>query len=452
MKLLYLSNDPEVFAKIGTNLSQQGYIIHYATKWDDFYQTIRAQDIKVVILEKEEGDDLGFTFLEKIKNFDPQIDIILIGESIPASEMISAIKNGAFDYLVRPANAEKLTEILLRIKSKVDLRKETYHLESKLAEKYVFEEMAGKSPGMLEVFALIEKVAKYPSSILITGETGTGKEMVSRAIHNLSGRRENKLVPCDCTAIPETLFESELFGYVKGAFTGALVAKGGLFKEAHLGTVFLDEIGEIPLTFQTKLLRVLEERQFRPLGSNAIVHVDVRVISATSRDLRENIKQRNFREDLFHRINIVEIHIPALRERKEDIPLLCRCFLDKYNRKFNKQIKGISQRAQKNFLHHPWPGNVRELENLIERAVMLCQDKFIDHKDLPEGFIKDALGMEKTDDLPYPFLNLPLMEMEKRHILETLKATNENKQKAARILGLTRQALYRKLKKLNIPI
>ena len=452
MKLLYLSNDPGAFAKVDTRLARQGHIIYYATKWDDFYQTIRAQDIKIVVLEKEEDDDLDSTFLEKIKNFDPQIDVILMGDSIPSHEMISLIKKGAFDYLTKPANAEKLSEILMRIKSKVDLRKETFQLESQLAEKYVFEDMAGKSPAMLEVFALIEKVAKYPSSILITGETGTGKEMVSRAIHQLSGRREKKLVPCDCTAIPETLFESELFGYVKGAFTGALVAKAGLFKEAHGGTIFLDEIGEIPLTFQTKLLRVLEERQFRPLGSNAIVDVDVRVISATSRDLRDNIKQGYFREDLFHRINIVEIHIPALRDRKEDIPLLCRCFLDKYNQKFAKRIRGISQRAQKNLLNYLWPGNVRELENLIERAVMLCQENFIDNKDLPEGLLDETLDAEKTDALPYPFLNIPLQEMEKRHILETLKATNDNKQKAARILGLTRQALYRKLKKFNIPL
>ena len=309
--------------------------------------------------------------------------------------------------------------------------------------------MVGKNPQMLEVFSLIERVSKYPVSVLITGETGTGKEMVARAIHNLSPRRNKKFVICDCTSIPETLFESELFGYLKGAFTGADKSKDGLFKEADGGTIFLDEIAEIPISIQSKLLRVLEEHQFRPLGSTKNVKVDVRVICATSRDLRESIKKGMFREDLFHRINVVEIKLPPLRERKEDIPLLCNYFLEKFNEKFKKNVLGISQRAKKILLNYPWPGNVRELENTIERAVMLCEDKFIDLKDLPDS-LRDY---DYREEFLYPtYSNLTLDELERMYILSVLKKTNNNKQRAAKLLGLSRPALYRKLKKYNIKI
>jgi len=452
INLLCLSNESQDFVEADKILSTAGYVFFYATKWDDFHQIIREHKIKIILFDRDQEKGLDLTFLKKIKNFDPQIDIIVVGNGVPASEMVECVKEGGTDYLIKPVDLKQLIKILKKIEDKVLLRKRTHRLETQLAKKYIFEGMTGKNPAMLEVFALIERVAKYPSSVLITGETGTGKEMVSRAIHNLSNRKNHKMVTCDCTAIPETLFESELFGYVRGAFTGAETSKDGLFKEAHEGTIFFDEIGEIPLSFQTKLLRVLEDKRFRRLGSNKVISVDIRLISATIRDLRKNIREGSFREDLFHRINVMEIPLPPLRKRKDDISLLCRCFLEKYNRKFNKNVRGISQRVQKCLLNYQWPGNVRELENLIERAVMLCQENFIDVKDMPEIILQESFNLPKPGEIPYPFLNQSLMEIEKRHILETLKYTGGNKQKAAKILGITRQSFYRKLKKFNIPL
>jgi DNA-binding NtrC family response regulator len=449
MNLLILADNFDFYLPIQKFLSSKGIQIYYSSKKEDFHSVIREKEIKVVLLDLKEKEIQDFSLLKTIKNFDPLIEIIIAGDKISASKIAEAIKLGATDYLIKPIEIKKLYYILKNIQEKISLRKSTYELEKELVQKYVFEGMVGKNPQMLEVFSLIERVSKYPVSVLITGETGTGKEMVARAIHNLSPRKDKKFVVCDCASIPETLFESELFGYLKGAFTGADRAKDGLFKEADGGTIFLDEIAEIPVAVQSKLLRVLEEQQFRPLGSTKNVKVDVRIICATSRDLRESIKRGDFREDLFHRINVVEIKLPPLRERKEDIPLLCSYFLEKFNKKFNKKILGISQRAKKILFNYPWPGNVRELENTIERAVMLCEEKFIDLKDLPDSIKK----YEYEEEILYPiYSNLTLEELEKRHILTVLKRTNNNKQKAAKLLGLSRPALYRKLKKYNIKI
>lgn len=303
---------------------------------------------------------------------------------------------------------------------------------------------------MLEIFTLIENIAKYFTSVLITGETGTGKEMVARAIHHLSPTKNKPLVICDCVSIPETLFESELFGYVKGAFTGADKNKKGLFEEAHEGIIFLDEIGEIPVSVQAKLLRVLENHQFRPLGSNENKTVDVRVIAATSQNLRECIKNNTFREDLFHRLNKVEIHLPPMRERLEDLPLLVRYFLHRCNKKFSREIKGVSRQAQKLFLKYDWPGNVRELENVLESASILCKKDFIDIIDLPK-YLRDFLPSKSN----LTFINrenlTTLESLEKEYITYLLKISNNNLRKTAKVLGISRTTLYNKLSKYNIP-
>lgn len=450
MNFLIITDRPQDYSKFKNAFSLRKYTPVFCTKKDDFYFIIRQKNIKILILDIMNNDSESIHLLKEIKYFDSLIEVIIVGPSNPTSEMIELIKQGARDYLIWPFDIEILLHILEKVEEKMSLRKETFLLERELTEKYVFHGMVGKSISMLEVFSLIEKIAKYPNSVLITGGTGTGKEMVARAIHELSNQRDKKFVVCDCTAIPESLFESELFGYVRGAFTGAEKSKNGLFKEANNGTIFLDEIGEIPIHVQPKLLRVLEEHKFRPLGSNEIVNIDVNVISATSRDLRDSIKIGRFREDLFHRINVLEIKLPPLKDRREDIPLLCRYFLDKYNKKYDKNVVGISQRAQKILFNYSWSGNVRELENVIERSVMLTHEKFIDIKDLPE-YIKKHVPESIEDDFLYPYSHLTMKEIEKKHILEVLKITNNNKQKTAHMLGITRQALYRKLKKLNIP-
>jgi len=450
MNLLLLVDEPEIYSSLEKFLSSKGFNIFSSSKKDDFKAIIRENEINIIILDLTEEETRNFSLLRSIKNFDPLIEVVVTGASVSASKMAESIKLGATDYLTKPQETERLQLVLKKIQEKRLLRRETYLLEKALIKNYIFQGMVGKNPHMLEVFSLIERVAKHSVSVLITGDTGTGKEMVAQAIHNLSPRQNKKIVTCNCTAIPETLFESELFGYMKGAFTGADKPRDGLFKEADGGTIFLDEIGEIPVSIQSKLLRVLEEHQFRPLGSNKNVRVDVRVISATSRDLRENIKKGSFREDLFHRINVFEIRLPPLRERKEDIPLLLGCFLEKYNKKFKKKVMGISQRAKKILLDYPWSGNVRELENFIERAVMLCQEKFLDTNDF-ESYLMDYSLKEEMNSHLSPSSFLSLEEVEKKHILEVLMMTNNNKQKAAKILGLTRQALYRKLKKHQIP-
>lgn len=449
MNLLLISDKKGYISLLKTSLSKKDFNFYYATKKDDIHSLIREKEIKIIILDLTGNEINNFETLINIKDFDPLVEVIIIGPKIPASEMIEAIKHGANDYLIQPMDVKTLQSILDKIREKILLRRETYKLEKELTDKYIFQGMVGKSPFMLEVFSLIERVSKHRIPVLITGETGTGKELVARAIHNLSSQQEKKMVICDCTAIPETLFESELFGYKKGAFTGADKTREGLFKEADGGTIFLDEIGEIPVSIQSKLLRVLEEQRFRPLGSSQNVKVNVRIISATSRDLKEDIRKGNFREDLFHRINAVEIKLPPLRQRKEDIPLFFRYFLEKFNRKLKKNVMGFSQRAQKSLLNYSWPGNVRELENTIERAIMFCQENFIDLKDLPESF--RSYLKDNGFSVYSPGSNLlTLEELEKKHILSVLNKTGNNKQKAAKILGLSRQALYRKLNKYGI--
>lgn len=450
MKILIVSEKGEMFNKLKKTLSSKGYHPYRSSKTDDIYALLRKNNIKTIILNLDKDEIKDFSLLKDIKNYDPLIDVVVIGPQEPTSKTMEAIKLGATDYLSKPVDPGMLLPIIEKIEQKMSLRKKTFQLEKELTDKYFFEGMVGKSVYMLDVFSLIEKVARFSGSVLITGETGTGKELVARAIHNLSPRSEKEFMACDCIAIPESLFESELFGYVKGAFTGAHKSKDGLFKEANQGTIFLDEIAEIPVSIQAKLLRVLEERKFRALGSNKVEKVDVRVVASTNRDIREEVKNNKFREDLFHRINVVEINLPPLRKRKEDIRLLSLYFIKKYNQKFKKNIKGISRRGQKILLDYEWPGNVRELENTIERGVMMCQEKFLDIRNLPDYLIQHKNTREGHES-PYPYYHLTLEEIERKHILEVLKRTRYNKKKTAQILGLTRQALYRKLKRLHIP-
>jgi DNA-binding NtrC family response regulator len=412
---------------------------------EDYAELIRTQAVRLVILEAEPEAKSPARLLREIKKIDPLIDIIVAGP-VPGSEPASVlIRQGATAVLERPLDWPALGGILKRIEDRKTLKRETFQLERALEQKYTFEGMVGKHPALLEVFALIENIAPHFSSVLITGETGTGKEMVARALHRLGPRRDKPFVVCDCASIPDNLFESELFGYLRGAFTGADRNKRGLFEEAHQGTIFLDEIAEVPLAVQSKLLRVLETHQFRPLGSTEIRQSEVRVVAATSRNLREAVKGQAMREDLFHRLNRIEIHLPPLRERREDIRHLIRHFLDRFNAEFGKAIKGVSLQAQQVLLRHEWPGNVRELENALESAVMLCKKDFIDIADLPRylrNLPAGAAGLPPLDaDHPRT-----LAEVEKAYISQVLKLNRGNIKKTAGLLGVSRTTLYNKLK------
>lgn len=452
MNILVVSDTPETFTLLEKTVVPKGFTIFYSSNRDNIKSVIRRRGIRIIILRLSPEETADLRPLREIRNFDPLIEVILAGPPLPVNKTVEAVNLGAADYVVEPFDGEDILAILDRIREKADLRRQTYRLEKQLAEKYVFEGMVGRSAVMLELFSLIERLAKFSSPVLIQGATGTGKEMVARALHRLSPRRERKLVVCDCTSIPESLFESELFGYERGAFTGADKAKPGIFKDSDGGTLFLDEIGDVPPSIQTKLLRVLEEHRFRPLGSNAHIEIDVRVICATNKNLRTLISEGSFREDLFHRINLAEINLPALRERRDDILMLANHFLETSSRKFKKDVRGISQRAKRILANYDYPGNVRELENLIERAVMLSTEAFVDIKDLPEPVViaSERAENDEREARPYPFAEMTLEDIEKKHIGEILKAAGHNKVKAAKMLGLTRPALYRKLKKYSL--
>ena len=452
MNILVVSDTPETFTLLEKTVVPKGFTIFYSSNRDNIKSVIRRRGIRIIILRLSPEETADLRPLREIRNFDPLIEVILAGPPLPVNKTVEAVNLGAADYVVEPFDGEDILAILDRIREKADLRRQTYRLEKQLAEKYVFEGMVGRSAVMLELFSLIERLAKFSSPVLIQGATGTGKEMVARALHRLSPRRERKLVVCDCTSIPESLFESELFGYERGAFTGADKAKPGIFEDSDGGTLFLDEIGDIPPIIQTKLLRVLEEHRFRPLGSNAHIEIDVRVICATNKNLRTLISEGSFREDLFHRINLAEINLPALRERRDDILMLANHFLETSSRKFKKDVRGISQRAKRILANYDYPGNVRELENLIERAVMLSTEAFVDIKDLPEPVViaSERAENDEREARPYPFAEMTLEDIEKKHIGEILKAAGHNKVKAAKMLGLTRPALYRKLKKYSL--
>jgi transcriptional regulator with PAS, ATPase and Fis domain len=359
------------------------------------------------------------------------------------------INHGLTEYLAKPVRPPTILNLIKKVSERKRLRKETFQLERRLAKKYFFQGIVGKNPYMLEIFSLIEKIAQYFSTILITGETGTGKDMIAQAIHAMSRTQNRTLVICDCVSIPDSLIESELFGYVKGAFTGADKDKKGLFAQADEGIILLDEIGDIPHAFQAKLLRVLETHEYRPLGTTETRRANVRIIASTNRDLRECVRNGSFREDLFHRLNKVEIHLPPLREKPEDIPLLVGYFLDIFNGKFEKLIRGVSRRVQKLFLKYEWPGNIRELENVLERASMLCMKDFIDIEDLPE-----ELQERFASKTHLPFLGrdqlTTLDDLERDYILYLLDETGHNLQKSAKILGISRTTLYNKLEKYGI--
>jgi len=450
LNLCVLAEDTSKYDAIKHFAHNNNFTMCFSEAHDEFLFWLREMKIHIVFVDLDVDDSKGLNLLEEIKDFDPLIDVILMGQSQSSEQLIGLINKGASGYLEKPLDSESIQSALREIIDRRALRRETFILEKQLEKKYFFQDIIGKSPYMLEIFSLIEKVAKHFTSILITGETGTGKELVARAIHKLSPTGDHKLIICDCVSIPESLFESELFGYMKGAFTGADKNKRGLFEEAHDGIIFLDEIGEIPPSIQAKLLRVLEQHEFRPLGSIETKRVNVRVIAATSRNLREGIQEGTFREDLYHRLNKVEIHLPPLRERTEDIPLLARYFLNAHSVSFNKELLGISQKVQKLFLKYEWPGNVRELENVLERAAMLAKSHFIDTPDLPQ-YLQDSLpSLTKMPFLSKNHLST-LDELEKEYIIYLLNLVGNNLKKTAKILNISRTTLYNKLKKYGIP-
>ncbi len=447
--LLIAGPDPALFDQLAAGPVADMFQLSYLPADEDLNAFLRQHGIHFVLLDLHGASDLAAAKLAELRAADPLLNVLVAGPPIHPEEVLDWIRRGAADYLEKPLSPEAARATLQKALDKRELRRETFLLERKLEKKYVFQGMVSKSPYMLEVFGLIESVARHFTSVLVTGETGTGKELVARALHVMSEARNRRLVVCDCASIPETLFESELFGYVKGAFTGADRPKRGLFEEAHDGVIFLDEIGEIPLTTQAKLLRVLENRQLRPLGSNDVRYVNIRVVAATNRNLPDLIRKGAFREDLYHRLNRVEILLPPLRERPEDIPLLVRHFLDGTNKAFGKSVRGLSREVQKLFLKYDWPGNVRELENVLQSATMTTRRDFIDVGDLPKALRDQAASRPRPAFGDRDNLST-LDDLEKEYIAYLLKLTSFNLKRTAKVLNISRTTLYNKMAKYGL--
>ncbi len=406
------------------------------------FKGLFQQPFSIVLLDLKLPDIDGLQILEEIKRNFPETEVIIMTGYGSIETAIEAIKKGAFHYLTKPVKLDELRSLVKKIEDKIQLKEENRRLKETLA-RYTFADLVGKSLKMQKIYRTIIKVARVDCNVLIHGETGTGKELVARAIHYYSKRRENPFVPFNCGAFTEELIASELFGYEKGAFTGAFRTKIGLLEAANKGTVFLDEIGEMPLSMQVKLLRAIEEKKITRVGGIRPIELDIRIIAATNRDLRKLVATGKFREDLFYRLNVVFIHLPPLRERKDDIPLLIQYFLKKYNNFFGKKINGIAQNALKCLLKYPYPGNVRELENIIERAVALAEGCEISIEDLPQDISEFEIMAE--EEIPFS-----IAEQEKQHIQRALEVTGYNKTAAAKLLGLSRTTLWRKLKKYGL--
>ena len=384
----------------------------------------------------------GISVLRQLKPQRPDLPIIIMTAHASVETAIDGLRKGAFDYITKPFKLSEISHAIERAITFGRLQRQNKILSTEIKKNWTKNEIVGKSAAIHDVFNLIELVAPSQASVLITGESGTGKEIVAKSIHNLSPRSKKPFIAINCTAIPDSLLESELFGHAKGAFTGAIERKKGLFEEAEGGTLFLDEIGDLTMALQAKLLRVLQERKIKPVGDNLMKDIDIRIIAATHKDLKKAIIEKNFREDLFFRLCVIPIVVPPLRHRQEDIPLLAQHFLNKYSVLNNKLVTGFSFESLQKLMSMPWPGNVRELENLVERLVVLTKNSAIQANEIPSADEKghESFYGESTQDSP------TLEELEKRYIQSVFEKTGGRKEKTSQILGINRRTLYRKLK------
>jgi len=453
IKLLAIDDDPQNLDLVSEALSDDGLNILTASDPEAGLDLVRSEHPAIVLSDVVMPKMNGMELLGHILNVDPAADVILMTAHYSTDAAVEAIKKGACDYLTKPLSLPVLRERVGKLASDARRRLRAIQLDGELIDTCQFEGMVGRSPLMWEMFAQIRRIAPHYRSCAVTGPTGTGKELVAHALHKLS-QASGPMVVCNCSAVVETLFESELFGHVKGAFTGADSNKMGLFEYAHGGTLFLDEIGDMPLSTQAKLLRVLQNREVQRVGSLTARPVDVRVVAATNHDLRAQITEKHFREDLYYRLSMVEIKTPALADRKEDLPLLERFFIQKYAAQYRKPVASITPRAQITLARHSWPGNVRELENAIGHACMLAAGEVIDVADLPPYLRQSSMGAATPTaaaaETPGQAGDLSFDEQERRVIEQALDRSGGNQVHAARMLGITRDKLRYKIKKHNL--
>lgn len=419
-------------------LDSVGYKVVTAESGEEALRIIKQKKIKIMLADLIMPGMNGIELMKRAREIVPTISTVIITAHGTIQTAITAIREGAYDYVEKPFCPEKVELLINNLVKHQNLIEENISLRRKVENRYRFEGIIAKSPKMLKIFELIKTIAPTTATVLIIGETGTGKEVIARAIHHQSQRRNKLFIATSCAALPESLLESELFGHEKGSFTGAVERKKGKFEAADKGTLFLDEIGEINANTQVHLLRALEEKKITRVGGNEEIEADVRVISATNRDLRTMVKQGKFREDLYYRLNVVTIDLPLLKDRREDILPLAEHFLKKYTEENNKSIKKFSPEVVKFMLDYLWPGNVRELENMIERGVILSKRNSITLDELPQDIIQ-----------PTPVEGKTIESVERNHIINVLEETKGNVSKAAKILGIRRMTLYNKLKKYN---
>jgi DNA-binding NtrC family response regulator len=423
-------------------LKEEGFFVTTTGDSLEASKILKREEFDVLVTDLKMKGLKGLDLLEGVNKVAPMTPVIIITAFGTIESAIKAMKMGAYDYITKPF---QMDEIVLTVRKALEnrlLKKEVIRLRKEVESRYDFHQLIGKSPSMQKIYDLIERISDSSSNVLITGESGTGKELVAKAIHYNGVRKEGPFVAINCAAIPETLLESELFGYKKGAFTDAKSDKKGLIFEANEGTLFLDEITEMPLTLQAKSLRVIEEREVRPLGDTNSYPIDARIISTSNRDIASLIQQGHFRKDLYYRLKVIDIEMPPLRERKEDIPILVQHFIHKFSMELKKAVSSVSEDALKILLNYSWPGNVRELENIIQRAITLSQHEVILPDDLPASIIQknDEKLFEKAMEEKFT-----LDQLEKEYVKRVLIETGGNKSKAAERLGLDRKTLYRKL-------
>ena len=425
-------------------LEGAGYDVVTADSAESALGIFGDKDIAVTLTDIKMSAMDGIELLDRIKGVDADAIVVIMTAYSSVDSAVAALRKGAYDYVTKPFVNEDLLQTVKNAIQQRELFRENRALRRELNRQYTFSEIVGTSDSLQQIFTLVQKVAGTNANVLIQGESGTGKELVARAVHLNSTRSSEPFLAVNCGALPESLLESELFGHTKGAFTGAVNEKKGLFRSASGGTLFLDEIGEMPLALQVKLLRALQEHEVTPVGASTAVKFDARIIAATNRNLEEEVKENRFREDLFYRLNVIEMSVPPLRERIEDIPLLAKHFVAKSARNQNSSEKSISADAMAALANYGWPGNVRELENAIERAFILSGDE-IDVESLPQKVLKGAGRSFKTRDIER--FRPTLEEMERRYLIEILGSVGEDKAKAANILGIDLSTLYRKLKR-----
>ncbi len=452
-RILVVDDESPIRDVLSTVLTAEGYTVTTASDLPEALRLITEDSFDIVITDLKLPKGNGIEVLRQIKRLNlDTMGIVLTGYGSIESA-IEALRTGAYDYITKPFHADEIKILVRKALEYKKLHKENIYLRRQIQSAYRIENIIGSSPGMQELFQLIQTVADSDSTILIFGESGTGKELVARAIHYAGVRRNHPLIPVNCGAIPEDLLESELFGHVKGAFTGAVMNRVGRFQLADGGTIFLDEIGDMSPKLQVKLLRVLQEQEFDPVGSTETVKINVRVIAATNMDLEQSVAEKRFREDLYYRLNVIPLHIPPLRERREDIPLLFQHFVEKFNRLKHRKITGFSPDVIELLQEYPWPGNVRELENLVERMAILKSVGKVTVRDLPQKFKvpqADTISAEQFFPEHGIDFNSVVDDFEKRLILHALNKASGVKSRAARLLRVKRTTLVEKIRKKGI--